>query len=599
MADFNPLIQTYTIDFASNNNFLFIPTVQGDGYGSRYAILNLTNNGQPYNVPSDSVRVLIEGQKTDGTQILDYCEIMEDETSIKVNITPQMIASPGKNIFEIAIISLTENTVLTSFPLYIMASERAFDMEQAVSSDDYQVFIKYINDMDVTLNAVNEAEATRENQEAARQSNEAKRVSAENSRASAENTRKSNESSRSSSEATRIRAESARNTAETTRQENESVRISNEEEREEQEASRASAEEIRVTNENSRVSAETGRANAESSRVTSEGIRTTQETDRINAENARIQAENYRASAESNRVTAEILRTDEESSRQENETTRQNNEVNRIAAESARAASEENRTSSESSRQIAESERVQEWTELKEEITNATSSANQAATDIQTKASNGEFSASITSVEAITGEPGTEAIVENVGTKQSAQLLFTIPRGADGEDGTVDSSLPIEFTETEVRENIVSGETLSVLFGKISKFFSDMVPLAYSGSYNDLSDVPETQEYTGETYTEVGVITVDSNILSDLEITNHQKLHFMINYTNNDESMLSVLSVPVDLIDLSSPVTVSHVYHSGTEMVYLPITITSTSIGVNEMSSLSYVPSSVSVYFID
>ena len=33
-----PLIQQYTVDFASNNNFLFVKGIQGDGYGTRYEI---------------------------------------------------------------------------------------------------------------------------------------------------------------------------------------------------------------------------------------------------------------------------------------------------------------------------------------------------------------------------------------------------------------------------------------------------------------------------------------------------------------------------------------------------------------------------------
>lgn len=45
-----PLIQQYTVDFASNNNFLFVKGIQGDGYGTRYVDISLMNNGQPYTV---------------------------------------------------------------------------------------------------------------------------------------------------------------------------------------------------------------------------------------------------------------------------------------------------------------------------------------------------------------------------------------------------------------------------------------------------------------------------------------------------------------------------------------------------------------------
>lgn len=47
-----------------------------------------------------------------------------------------------------------------------------------------------------------------------------------------------------------------------------------------------------------------------------------------------------------------------------------------------------------------------------------------------------------------------------------------------------------EFTEASTRENIQSEEPLSTLFGKIKKFFTDLKTVAFSGSYNDLSNTP-------------------------------------------------------------------------------------------------------------
>lgn len=54
----------------------------------------------------------------------------------------------------------------------------------------------------------------------------------------------------------------------------------------------------------------------------------------------------------------------------------------------------------------------------------------------------------------------------------------------DGKDVTV------TFSEASARTNISTGEKLSVLFGKIKKFFTDLASVAFSGSYNDLSDKP-------------------------------------------------------------------------------------------------------------
>lgn len=46
------------------------------------------------------------------------------------------------------------------------------------------------------------------------------------------------------------------------------------------------------------------------------------------------------------------------------------------------------------------------------------------------------------------------------------------------------------FTQASARQNLVSGEKISTLFGKIMKWFADLKTVAFTGSYNDLSDKP-------------------------------------------------------------------------------------------------------------
>lgn len=52
------------------------------------------------------------------------------------------------------------------------------------------------------------------------------------------------------------------------------------------------------------------------------------------------------------------------------------------------------------------------------------------------------------------------------------------------------SNESVEFTESETRSNIQSGEKIPILFGKIKKWFTDFADVAFSGNYNDLSDTP-------------------------------------------------------------------------------------------------------------
>lgn len=56
------------------------------------------------------------------------------------------------------------------------------------------------------------------------------------------------------------------------------------------------------------------------------------------------------------------------------------------------------------------------------------------------------------------------------------------------------SNLTATFTKTASRTNIATGEKLSVIFGKIKKFFSDLKTVAFTGSYADLSNKPTIPE---------------------------------------------------------------------------------------------------------
>ena len=52
------------------------------------------------------------------------------------------------------------------------------------------------------------------------------------------------------------------------------------------------------------------------------------------------------------------------------------------------------------------------------------------------------------------------------------------------------SEKTVGFEEAKDRANIKSGESFKILFGKIAKIFRDLASVAFSGSYNDLSNTP-------------------------------------------------------------------------------------------------------------
>lgn len=52
------------------------------------------------------------------------------------------------------------------------------------------------------------------------------------------------------------------------------------------------------------------------------------------------------------------------------------------------------------------------------------------------------------------------------------------------------SNVTNTFTEAQTRENIISGEKLSISLGKIAKMYTDLKNVAFTGNYTDLSNIP-------------------------------------------------------------------------------------------------------------
>lgn len=68
------------------------------------------------------------------------------------------------------------------------------------------------------------------------------------------------------------------------------------------------------------------------------------------------------------------------------------------------------------------------------------------------------------------------------------------------------AEINIEFTESPNRQEIQSGEEIKTLFGKIKKWLTDLKPVAFSGSYNDLTDAPDIEGTLGDIQTALAAI---------------------------------------------------------------------------------------------
>ena len=89
---------------------------------------------------------------------------------------------------------------------------------------------------------------------------------------------------------------------------------------------------------------------------------------------------------------------------------------------------------------------------------------------------------SVTVIDNLTSTSSTDALSANQG-----RVLKGLVDGKASNTQT--------FTEASTRANLVSGETLPTLFGKLMKWYTDLKSVAFSGSYSDLSNKPAIDDW--------------------------------------------------------------------------------------------------------
>ena len=68
------------------------------------------------------------------------------------------------------------------------------------------------------------------------------------------------------------------------------------------------------------------------------------------------------------------------------------------------------------------------------------------------------------------------------------------------------AEINVEFTEAPNRQEIQSGDEIKVTFGKLKKWLADLKPVAFSGSYNDLTDTPDIEGMLGDIQTALAAV---------------------------------------------------------------------------------------------
>ena len=107
------------------------------------------------------------------------------------------------------------------------------------------------------------------------------------------------------------------------------------------------------------------------------------------------------------------------------------------------------------------------------------------------------------------------------------------------------TKINVEFDEDyQSRTNINSGENISSLFAKIRRFILDLKSVAFSGSYNDLSDTPDvvTKEYVDPIKSQAAINRTTlgvqcKNLLKNTAVT---KTVNGVTFTVNDDKSITV-----------------------------------------------------------
>lgn len=77
------------------------------------------------------------------------------------------------------------------------------------------------------------------------------------------------------------------------------------------------------------------------------------------------------------------------------------------------------------------------------------------------------------------------------------------------------SNTTATFSEASARENIKTGEKLSVIVGKIAKWFADLKTVAFTGNYNDLTNKPTIPDGSKYLPKSGGVMTGNIDMLTN------------------------------------------------------------------------------------
>lgn len=182
-----------------NNNYIMVNAKQADIY-SRFVEITVTEKGKPLILDKEMMTVHVRCNKPDGTYVYSQGAKITDDGKVMVKLEQQMLTVYGQCYLDLTLLQYSETdestestprytvSVLSTMGFYLNVVSQPIDPTVVISTNDFNVLTRGINDMLILQKEVEASIKTVENIDKA----ETQRVSAEQGRVEAENLRQTN-----------------------------------------------------------------------------------------------------------------------------------------------------------------------------------------------------------------------------------------------------------------------------------------------------------------------------------------------------------------------------------------------------------------------
>ena len=517
---------------------------------TRYIEVTCVDKGIIFNVDKTKMSAFIRYKKPDDNGVFNNCEITDNNT-INFELTQQMLVVPGRAIADIMLVEKVYTNgnkpvsdsdinapIISIMSFYVNIAPTALDHSNIESSYEFNALTKALSELDRQDKIVDDLNKTLTENENVRQINEQNRISTESKRVTSEKERQSNEAIRQSNENTRISNENIRKDQENKRQTDTATAITNANNAAKNANDKATDLQNKLDSHHFVLTEDKDVANGVPSLDTkskvplkelydattsSKGI--TQLTDSVSSTSISTAATPNSVKTTYDRLLAEENRaTKSESDLQtalSSEISRAKNAESaiQITIDSNKNNWNDKYTKNEIDNKFSTLESNIDWKESVNTFADIAKTypnpedgwtVNVKDTDYTYRYSGSQWVAisanaipnatqSVNGLLTATDKTAYDDANSKKHTHSNKSVLDGITSAlitawnkvTDKLDKTGDASnVTNTITTASARTNLTTGEKLSISLGKIAKWFSDLKNVAFSGSYNDLSDKP-------------------------------------------------------------------------------------------------------------